>query len=52
MHEDEWVTNAEDNFRKFMKALNRLGGGIVFEALDDEEMEQFVGQCVASAKAA
>jgi hypothetical protein len=39
MESDPWVTGAEANFRIFMKSLNRLGGGIVFEALDKAETD-------------
>lgn len=52
MREDNWITDAEANFRNFMKSLNRFGGGIVFEALSSDEVDAFVGQCVASAKSA
>lgn len=52
MVSDPWVTGAEQNFRDFMKAVNRLGGGIVFEALDEKETDQFVAECVSRAKAA
>lgn len=52
MREDNWITDAEANFRNFMKSLNRFGGGIVFEALSGDEVDGFVGQCVASAKSA
>lgn len=52
MREDAWITDAEVNFRHFMKSLNRLGGGIVFEALSNDEIEAFVGLCVSSAKSA
>lgn len=52
MATDPWVTGHEDNFRGFMKAVNRLGGGIVFEALNEKETNAFVSQCVALAKAA
>ena len=46
-----WITEAEINFREFMKALNKLGGGIVFEALSKAEIDQFVADCVSFAKA-
>lgn len=52
MANDPWLTAAEANFRAFMKALNKLGGGIVFEALDDAETDQFVAACVASVNVA
>ncbi|RVM58878.1 hypothetical protein CN128_07465 [Sinorhizobium meliloti] len=52
MATDPWVTGQENNFRDFMKAVNRLGGGVVFEALNEKETDAFVSQCVALAKAA
>lgn len=50
MRTDPWITTAEENFRKFMKALNRLGGGIVFETLADGETDIFVAECVVYAE--
>jgi len=50
MAEDAWVTATASNFRDFMKALNRFGGGIVFEALDAAETEAFVARCLAEVK--
>ena len=50
MKSEPWVTSAEKNFREFMKALNRLGGGIVFEALTPAETDVFALECVAYAK--
>jgi Family of unknown function (DUF6339) len=50
MESDPWVTGAEANFRIFMKSLNRLGGGIVFEALDKAETDAFVQDCVVYAR--
>ncbi|APO66156.1 hypothetical protein IE4872_CH00491 [Rhizobium gallicum] len=44
------VTGSEKNFREFMKALNRLGGGIVFEALSDAETDAFVAECIKYAE--
>lgn len=52
MDSTEWITSEEQNFREFMKALNRLGGGIVFEALNAEECDGFVEDCVGFAKKA
>ena len=52
MQSDPWITDAETNFREFMKSINRLGGGVVFEALSDEETDSFVAGCVKEAKAA
>ena len=50
MKSDPWITGFESNFREFMKALNKLGGGIVFEALSDDETDRFVVDCVQYAK--
>ena len=52
MKADNWLTEEEGNFRQFMKSLNRYGGGIVFEALDNNEVDEFVEKCVAAAKVA
>ncbi|MEH0293935.1 DUF6339 family protein [Agrobacterium sp. CCNWLW71] len=50
MLSEAWVTEAERNFRHFMKAINRLGGGIVFEALTTSEIDVFVAECVKFAR--
>lgn len=39
------ITATENNFRTFMKIINRHGGGIVFEALNDGEIDLFVEEC-------
>jgi hypothetical protein len=50
MQSDPWITSVERNFREFMKSLNKLGGGIVFEALAESEIEAFVRDCVTHAR--
>lgn len=50
MQSEPWVTGAEINFRKFMKSLNKLGGGIVFEALNESETDAFVTDCISHAR--
>lgn len=50
MRDDAWITATEGNFRLFMKALNRLGGGIVFEVLSALEVDDFVAQCSSFAQ--
>jgi len=50
MRSEPWIVEAEKNFREFMKMLNRLGGGVVFEALSDAETDEFVLGCVKAAK--
>ena len=52
MQSEPWVVGAEKNFREFMKALNKLGGGVVFEALSDSETDEFVTGCVEYAREA
>ena len=46
-----WVTDRRRNFREFMISINRQGGGIVFEAMRPEEIDEFVENCVVSARA-
>ncbi len=50
MSSDPWITGAQQNFRDFMTTLNKLGGGIVFEALDEKETDKFVHDCVTYAR--
>ncbi len=50
MRSEPWIVGTEKNFREFMKTLNRLGGGVVFEALSDAETDEFVLGCVKFAK--
>ncbi len=50
MRSEPWITGREINFREFMKALNKLGGGVVFETLCQAETDQFVAECVSFAK--
>jgi len=40
---------SEDEFREFMKAVNRLGGGVVFEALSDDDVDRFMNECIGLA---
>jgi len=46
---EAWVTADADNFREFMKVLNRNGGGILFEALDDCDIDRFLADTVTIA---
>lgn len=50
MRRDPWLTQIELNFREFMKSLNKLGGGIVFEVLSENEIDAFVQDCVSDAR--
>ena len=50
MRSDPWVTSNERAFRHFMIALNRNGGGILFEALPAYETSRFVQACIQLAR--
>lgn len=41
------VTVTERAFRDFMISLNRRGGGILFEIMDDKEVDAFMESCLA-----
>jgi hypothetical protein len=43
------ITAQEANFRAFMRKLNQLGGGVVFEAMSPEDIDAFMLQCAQSA---
>lgn len=49
MQRNPAVSAREDNFRDFMKALNRLGGGIVFEAMSEAQVDAFMDRCALAA---
>jgi hypothetical protein len=51
MDSDPFVLEAEGNFRTFMKSLNRLGGGVVFEAMTDAAIDDFLKRCSEDAAA-
>ncbi len=50
MRRDRWLSASEDAFREFMKALNRDGGGILFEALSEAETDSMVASYCAKAR--
>ena len=47
---ENWLTDKESNYREFMKVLNRDGGGILFEAMDQNETAAFLERCIERAK--
>lgn len=51
MERTSWLTETEANFRGFMKSLNKMGGGIVFESLSPGEIDDFVSECVGYTRA-
>ena len=48
---ENWMIAHEDNFRSFMKTLNRLGGGIVFECMPEADVDAFMDDCATRAGA-
>jgi hypothetical protein len=50
MMNDSWITDKENNYRVFMKQINKYGGGILFEALNEIDVDAFISQCTAVAK--
>ena len=50
MMEDKWITEKEANYRNFMKQINKYGGGILFEAWDDSNLNNFIENCTLLAK--
>lgn len=42
------VTASEAAFREFMKTVNRFGGGVIFEAMTDGDIDTFVRSCVTA----
>lgn len=50
MRDDPWITSTEAAFRRFMIALNRDGGGVLFEALTDAEADAVVANCARKAR--
>jgi hypothetical protein len=49
MQREASITEREDNFRAFMRSVNKLGGGIVFEAMSNPEIDRFMKMCAARA---
>ncbi|KZB54992.1 DUF6339 family protein [Thalassospira xiamenensis] len=45
----DWLSAKEENFRKFMKELNQKGGGVMFEVIDEVEVDIFMLNCAQSA---
>lgn len=41
------ITRSEGSFRAFMRTVNREGGGVLFEALSDGEVDRLMDLCAA-----
>jgi len=50
LEREPWLDSHEQAFRDFMLAINRNGGGILFEALSDEDVDKFLDDCILLAK--
>ncbi|PSH68596.1 hypothetical protein CU102_12595 [Phyllobacterium brassicacearum] len=44
-----WINASQGNFRRFMKTVNLLGGGKVFEAMTPEDIHDFMAVCATRA---
>jgi hypothetical protein len=49
MQRETSIIEREENFRAFMRIVNKLGGGIIFEAMTDAEVDSFMNMCAARA---
>jgi hypothetical protein len=49
MQREAKITEREDSFRSFMRSVNKLGGGIVFEAMSEADIDAFMKLCAARA---
>lgn len=45
-----WIAERKDNFLEFMKELNRDAGGMLFEALSENEADKIVSSCILKAQ--
>lgn len=50
MISEPWITAQEQNYRDFMKSINKFGGGILFETMNDNEADSFVKKCCERAR--
>ena len=50
MEADPWVLSTEASYREFMKVLNRNGGGILFETMENDEIDSLLKECSALAQ--
>ena len=51
LEQDPWLSAAEEHFRLFMRALNRNGGGILFEVLPAAQVDDVIRACSEQAQA-
>ena len=51
MMTDKWITEREENFRSLMRQVNKYGGGILYEAWNETDVDGFIASCTTLAKA-
>jgi len=49
MRTEPWLTEKEANWRAFMRVLNRLGGGVLFEVMTEHQIDAFMRRCAGLA---
>ncbi|MBN8279234.1 MAG: hypothetical protein J0M16_01360 [Gammaproteobacteria bacterium] len=45
-----WITAGQDNYRRFMVALNRIGSGVVFELMKPSDVDGFMKRVLEHAE--
>lgn len=50
MRNDPWISSSERAFRELMIAINKEGGGLLFEALTESEADRLIRACASRAK--
>ncbi len=52
MISDHRIIESEDGFRAFMRAINKFGGGQLFEVMPPTKIDRFIAECADRAQAA
>jgi hypothetical protein len=50
MQNDPWVSSSAQPYREFMKTLNLIGAGLLFEVMTDSAIDAILEKCVTVAK--
>lgn len=50
MNKNPWVIEKEENYRVFMKTINKYGGGKLFEIMSDYMIDEFMTNCYGKAQ--
>lgn len=51
LNDHPWLTAQEKNFRRFMRTLNRDGGGVLYEALPEKAVDDLMRTAIQQAQA-